>query len=96
MESYISADELYDRLPSTWDLDVVDDDDPGFRLTMVTMGLLSEYQANDRSEDGLRRALAPYISWSVSRPYFSAVTTQGDLELSVRVGAGTPLRVVPA
>jgi hypothetical protein len=96
VEGYISADELNDHLPSTWDLDAAGDDDPGFRLVMLTVGFLAEYQAGDRIEDDLRAALQPFVSWTIGRPDFSSVTGPNDLELSVRVGAGTSLRVVPA
>lgn len=89
---YISADELNDALPDTFDIDEADEQD-GTELVMLVIGYLAEYQAEDRTEEGLRAALVGHASWS-SEQSFTTFTTQPGVEAEIRVGARTPLQVV--
>jgi hypothetical protein len=91
VEGYISADDLNDALPDTWELDNAHETVAS--LVMLVIGLLAEQQNGDRLEDALRESLREHVSWTVERSNLSGVTTQPGLDVQVRAGAGTPLLV---
>ena len=94
VNGYLSADRLNDLLPDTFELDEAGD--PALMaLVMRAIGYLAEYQAGDRQEEDVRRALAPDASWTSNGGTFSAVTRpDGSAEPQVRVAVGRRLQAV--
>lgn len=90
---YTTLDMLAAGVPTLWEIDEADEDD-ATRLTMVVIGLVSEYDIGAMTEDDIRDELREEASWQTRSFAPEPASPTEDFEVEARPVSDTQLLMV--